>query len=202
MTYRYRSCARCVMSQFQENISVSRENKIYNRNKIHGREIKFTMWKWNPQLRIAKAPTGKCRKTRGKTPYNQSCSASALLRSCETEISQHPFFPGQKSHLIKCNFFIFTKTIFSFIIYKTAHASTCTFPFKFYTCVFYYYHRIREIRHVAKIKLTPAKLARLCSARNVAKLVHSIIFHFDALYGKLNPLCMSWREMLFRVPWK
>jgi len=32
-----RAQARCVISQFQENISASRRNKIYNRNKIHDR---------------------------------------------------------------------------------------------------------------------------------------------------------------------
>lgn len=84
-----RVCARVyVISQFQGNISASRENKIYNRNKVESKnKIHDVEMKFIRKLRIAKAPAEKCHETRSEKCHetrNQCSFASALLRSYDT----------------------------------------------------------------------------------------------------------------------
>lgn len=57
-------CTRVIL-QFQENISTSRENKIYNENKVEGKnKIDDAEMKFIRKLRIAKAPARKCHETK------------------------------------------------------------------------------------------------------------------------------------------
>lgn len=86
---RPRACTRVIL-QFQENISTSRENKIYNENKVESKnKIDDAEMKFIRKLRIAKAPAGKCHETHGEISRNQCSFASVLLEvTIRYEISQ------------------------------------------------------------------------------------------------------------------